>query len=96
MSYGDAPSVYSCKMQTARKEHTCCECHRTIKIGERYQMFKGIWEGKADRFKTCKQCADLRDDLAKDARIEDYPVFGDLAEMASEAGIEFPPKEGTL
>lgn len=28
---------------TARKEHKCCECGETIKIGEKYSYFGGLW-----------------------------------------------------
>lgn len=90
---GDAPSVYSCEIRKAQKEHKCCECQRIITIGSRYQMFKGIWDGKADRFKTCMPCANLRDDMAKHDYRGEAPAFGELGEYAQEADMEFPPTE---
>jgi hypothetical protein len=88
---GDAPSVYSCEVRKARKEHKCCECNRTIKIRYRYQMFKGIWDGKAARFKTCNPCALLRDEIAQDSYDHEAPAFGELGEYARELDMEFPP-----
>lgn len=90
--YGEAPSVFSCEIRTARKEHRCCECHRTINIGDRYQMVKGIWDGKAGRFKTCHPCADLRDEINEECRYEDErPCFEELGEYAREMGKDWPP-----
>ncbi len=47
----------------ARKEHKCCECGRTIKIGEKYSYFVGLWgdyysydDNQFDVFKTCLEC----------------------------------------
>ena len=46
---------------TARKEHKCCECKRTIKKGEKYSYFFGVWYedgyGKfTGAYKTCLEC----------------------------------------
>ena len=90
---GEAPSVFSCEYPTARKEHKCCECGRTIRIGDRYEMFKGIWEGKAGRFKTCKPCADLRGELAKMDYDREAPPFGYLRDAAHDADMEWPPEQ---
>ena len=91
----DLPSVFSVERRTARrKEHNCCECQRTITIDEQYQLCKGIWEGKARRFKTCIPCADLRDVAYREAQYpEEGPALGEgeLKEYAKEAGIDWPP-----
>lgn len=68
-------SVYSIEHPTARKEHVCCECGGAIKPGEKYQLFKGIWDGEAARFKTCTDCEALRREVT--GRGEEF-IFGEL------------------
>jgi len=48
---------------TARKEHTCCECGRIIRIGERYRLEKNVFDGSFDTFKTCVDCDSVRTHL---------------------------------
>ena len=50
-----------CKMFVARKEQRCAECGRTIKKGEEYEGFNGIYGGTFYWVKTCKDCVSLRD-----------------------------------
>lgn len=49
------------KMVKARKEHRCCECHRTIQPGESYEKTVGNWEGAFSVFKTCAHCVAARE-----------------------------------
>ena len=58
----DNPEAYKVLYRKARKEHVCCECLRSIKKGERYQYISGVWEGGPASYKTCRQCAAIRDD----------------------------------
>ena len=58
---GGGPECGTIKDRKARKEHKCCECNRTILKGEVYRDESGIWEGKPDCFKTCKDCLSVRD-----------------------------------
>jgi hypothetical protein len=46
---------------TARKEHRCNECRRTIAPGETYELFKGIWDGRFAYYKTCTHCQQARE-----------------------------------
>jgi hypothetical protein len=85
-------SVYSEEFPVARKEHKCCECGRIIKVGEKYQLYKGIWEGKAARFKTCMPCKHLRDEITEETYEYCGIPFGELSEWAAESGYDFPPK----
>lgn len=55
------PSAYRYLYRTARKSHECCECHREIKSGEKYEYISGIWDGLPTSYKTCLECADIRD-----------------------------------
>lgn len=49
---------------TARKEHQCCECGRTIQIGDEYSCFFGVWGDWNTNppvrikgvYKTCLEC----------------------------------------
>lgn len=70
----DAPRVYRESWPTARRNHKCCECGRTIAAGETYQHVSGLWENGFESYKTCERCADLRDSLADVA----CPAFTDL------------------
>jgi len=55
-------------------------------------MFKGIWDGKAGRFKTCMPCANFRDDVAKHSYMGEAPAFGYLSEYADEGDFPWPPE----
>lgn len=57
---GEKPSVSTDVCRKARKEHKCCECRETIKVGDTYHFTSGIWEGRGDSFKTCAKCEALR------------------------------------
>ena len=54
--YSDPPEFFVSQTHTARKEHECVECRRTIKKGERYHTDSGKWDGQFAYFKTCGQC----------------------------------------
>jgi len=45
--------------RTARKEHRCGECPRTIKRGERYEITTGRVAGET-QWVTCRVCAHCR------------------------------------
>lgn len=88
---GELPRFHSEDWPKARKEHKCCECYRTIKPGERYQLFKGCWDGEWETFKTCSDCDELKNQIIGDLYVgsdEGIP-FGYLAEWAKEYGYEF-------
>ena len=82
--YGDRPEFWSEKSQTARKEHRCEECHRTIRAGEVYWCGFGKQEGSTYSSKTCSHCRVASDWLCRNCHgflyskvIED---FGEHAE----------------
>lgn len=45
---------------TARKQHKCCECGKTIAPGEKYLRETGKWDD-IKTFKTCTDCESIRD-----------------------------------
>jgi hypothetical protein len=46
---------------TARKTHTCGECHGHIDPGQKYQLISGSWDGDMSSFKTCMPCLTARE-----------------------------------
>jgi predicted nucleic acid-binding Zn-ribbon protein len=79
----EMPTVYSCELRTAKKPHQCCECRKAISPGDQYQFFKGCYDGKWAKYKTCKPCADLRDEMA--SQDGEAPPFEELHEAITEA-----------
>lgn len=74
------------RLRKARKQHKCCECYKTIQVGEHYEFSSGIWEGCPESHKTCGYCANLRSlacKLAKklDYEYEHYPAYSLLSEF---------------
>lgn len=50
------PEAFKTVTRIARKNHTCCECHRKIKKGTQYQYSSGVWDGVPAAFKQCSGC----------------------------------------
>ena len=46
---------------TARKEHSCSLCRRTIRQGEKYRRGVGLDSGRAFTFKECRHCRAVMD-----------------------------------
>jgi len=59
----DGPSCAREETRTARKAHCCCECRQEIKLGQRYQYVRGLWDGYWMTFKTCLPCRQIRADF---------------------------------
>ena len=67
----------------ARKRHKCCECRKTIQPGEKYQLIEGLWDGDCwDRFKTCAECAEMRDNAWR--HVSEAVPFGGLIRACAE------------
>lgn len=45
----------------ARKAHECGECRRQIRIGETYEVAKGVDDYGVSTFKTCAHCVAARE-----------------------------------
>jgi hypothetical protein len=55
------PAVFYHKTRPkARRAYTCEECLRTIEPGQAYENVFAKWEDWPVTFKTCAECADLR------------------------------------
>ncbi len=76
---GEPPKFSETRMVKARKEHKCIECLEPIKKGEEYQRCSGLWDGGFNTYRTCKHCADLRNEIVKNNPYSEGIAFGDLA-----------------
>lgn len=61
----DGPSVFSQVMRTAQKTHVCGECGHEIQFGEKYEDYRGCYEGKWSKHRTCWFCVRVREDYFK-------------------------------
>jgi hypothetical protein len=87
MSWGATlPSVSTHATPVARKPHRCCECCRTIEVGERYHRVDGIWEGTADSFATCDRCERTREAVDVGVAYDERVPFGRLIEALDNNG----------
>lgn len=78
------PAVSRCTRPKARDCHQCVECDSTINVGEKYELVEGLWDGEWQRFKTCKTCSSVRQELDKRG-IEVF--FGELIETLIDADL---------
>lgn len=76
---------YTSSTPKARKNHKCFECRGNIDKGEQYRVFSGIWSDGPERYKFCKDCWDLRNELIS---VEDF-AFGELCEAAEQDDKSF-------
>ena len=60
---GDGSEFSRNEIRTAKKEHKCCECKRTIIPGEKYEYTVGKWGGLIGVYKTCNDCLSVRKEL---------------------------------
>jgi len=75
----DPPRCYLETVRTARKDHSCCECGKQIKTGEKYEEVTGIWDGHPDRHRTCIICVRIRSHYCPNGFL-----FGELRETLFE------------
>lgn len=61
----EEPTVYWESEPTAKKRHVCCECRSSIPIGDKYHLFKGVWEGEFQSYKTCTVCQAVKEEAYK-------------------------------
>lgn len=76
-------TTLSVRRPVARRVHKCCDCHRQINVGERYESVAGISDGGIDVYKTCGRCVSVREWLT--AHIPCFCwAYGNLREDARE------------
>jgi len=76
---GEGPSCHSQSIRKARKEHVCSECREPIPKGMKYDYSSGIWDGRADSYKTCLLCVEIRNHFACEGWIYEA-LWSDLEE----------------
>lgn len=86
--YHDPPEFCEIRKRKARKPHTCAECLRIIKPGERYEAVSGLWDGVFSSFKTCSDCVDLAkahgvDCYALGALMDELPFEDEADDVAA-------------
>lgn len=54
---GANSSVWNVGWRTARRAYKCCECHETIKPGDRHEYIFAVCDGDPMQFRTCEFCA---------------------------------------
>ena len=60
--YGEnLPAFTNLTNPTAKKIHKCSECHREIKVGEKYFRDSGKWDDGFFTFKMCSPCREIID-----------------------------------
>jgi hypothetical protein len=55
----EAYEIYHLQLRTARKEHRCDECDRTIEPGERYRHATGLHDARWDTHHQCAHCCEV-------------------------------------
>jgi len=80
----EIPKLYECKIRTARKSHTCCECGGEILSGYLYYFHRGLWTWGFRQYKTCTKCELLSLKLAKALPCGESIPFGGLYEEWAE------------
>ncbi len=56
--------------QNARKPHKCHACKETIRVGDRYHVLSGIWDGTPRSFKHCARCWTMLEELPEGAQLD--------------------------
>jgi hypothetical protein len=76
----------SCHVVKARKEHVCCECRGRIAIGNHYEIYSLVCDGKIESYKTCTSCMSLREAFFDSSIIGQ--LWGDFYNYLEEQGNE--------
>lgn len=87
----EKPQAFRQITRKARKPHKCCECGRVIATGQHYEYSSGIWDSEPGSFKTCLDCARLRDNYQ--SFTGEVFVIGELYENLLDLGLELDDLE---
>lgn len=79
------PSAWRSEWRRARREHRCCACGETVRVGDRYRDTWGVWSGDVDTMKHCARCWTLLQEL--DALGLDPVMRLDCGETLESVGV---------
>lgn len=81
----NTPDFFITKTLTARKHHKCCECYKTIVVGDEYKLTRGKWDGRMESYKQCIDCSNTFDSIV-DGKVEGYEdlSFGELQDWLAD------------
>jgi len=65
--------VYQSDIRKARKPHKCCECNEAIKVGDKYEYYSILFDGRWTHHNTCLICMEIGEAFCCDGRL-----FGEL------------------
>lgn len=74
--WDEQPDFYTWMFPKARKEYKCCECHRSIAKGQKYEKYTDKFDGSINTSKTCMDCSNIRRSLTCEGG--SMPPFGGL------------------
>lgn len=80
IDYDDPCDIQRSENRAARKPHTCEDCTRAIRPGERYMHYVWLYEGRWSSLDQCRHCAALGAWMT--VLCGGYPVGGLLEELA--------------
>lgn len=52
----ESADVYSESVRRARKEHDCCACGETIRVGDYYHVIAIVYDSSVRSYKRCERC----------------------------------------
>ena len=85
----DCVTLLTEKRVTASKQHKCCECGRTIEVGEKYLYEAYVGPVRGDLFKvhkTCRHCEPVRS-IVMDIDSDGMFWYGMMYEQLCESGV---------
>lgn len=89
--------MFNNQHRTARKDHKCGECWRTINKGEKYYATSGVGEDGFFSTKTCSHCKIAQEWLTKQCRGFCYGmVEEDIREHLSDHSYQSPLSLGKI
>lgn len=59
-------------IKSARKQHKCYYCDRTIQKGEAYQHCAGTYEGEFQYYNLCDRCTVVVDEIQESGELSDF------------------------
>ena len=82
--------VYKKRTITSKTIHKCGECNRKIPVGEKYEVYTGVFEGDRYRHKTCSDCLSFRNNFFGSWMFES--LWEDFRDNMDDCGWQVPEK----